>query len=100
MEVLITTSFDENSDLNMTYLGRIDMTRASKIKAEEKRPISEQGYVVEKLIDSTECQILLDMGASKMFIVHVILFKIQIFTLVADVHIQKSENPSREWPVH
>ena len=42
-EVLSTTRFHENSDLSMTYLGRIDMTRASKIKAEEKFPISEQG---------------------------------------------------------
>ena len=28
-EVLCTTKFDENSDLSMTYLGRIDMTRLS-----------------------------------------------------------------------
>ena len=44
-EVLSTTRFDENSDLSTTYLGRIDMTRASKIRAEEKFPISEQGYM-------------------------------------------------------
>ena len=41
-----TTRFDENSDLSMTHFGRIDMTRASKIKAEEMFPISEQGYMV------------------------------------------------------
>ena len=35
-EVINTIRFDENSDLSMTYLGRIDITRASKIKAEEK----------------------------------------------------------------
>ena len=64
-EVISTTRFDENSDLSMTYLGRIDMTRASKIKAEEKFPISEQGYMVEKLLDGMECQILLDTGAGK-----------------------------------
>ena len=34
-EVLSTTKFDENSDLRTTYLGRIDMIRASKIKVEE-----------------------------------------------------------------
>ena len=43
------------------------MTRASKIKAEEKFPISGQGYTVEKLLDCTECQILLDTGAGKSF---------------------------------
>ena len=32
--------------------------RASKIKAEERFPISEQGYTVGKLLDDIECQIL------------------------------------------
>ena len=49
LEVINTTRFDESSDLSMTYLGRIDITRASKIKAEQKFPISEQGYMVGKL---------------------------------------------------
>ena len=62
-----TTRFDENSDLCMTYLGRKDMTRASRIKAEEKFPILEQGYIVGKYSDGTECQKLLDTGASKSF---------------------------------
>ena len=34
---------------------------------EERFPISEQGYMVGKLLDGTECQILLDRGASKSF---------------------------------
>ena len=34
--VISTTRFDENSDLSTTYLGRIDMSRAGKIKAEER----------------------------------------------------------------
>ena len=42
--------FDENSDLSTTYLGRIDMTRASKIKAEEKFPISKQRVYGRKAI--------------------------------------------------
>ena len=67
-EVLNTTKFDENSDLSMTYLGRTDMTRATKIKAEEKFSVSEQGYLIGKLLDSTEYQILLDTGASKSFV--------------------------------
>ena len=56
---------DGNSDLSMTYLGRRDMTRASKIKAEEKFPISQQRYMVGKILDGTECHILLDTKASK-----------------------------------
>ena len=66
LEVLSTTRFDESSDLSTTYLGRIDMTRASKMKVEEKFPISEQGYTIGKLLDGTGCQILLHM-ASKSF---------------------------------
>ena len=63
-EVISTTRFDENLDLSTTYLCRIDITRSSKIKAEEKFPISEQGCMIGKLLDGTECQILLDTGAS------------------------------------
>ena len=37
------------------------------IKVEERFPISEQGYTIWKLVDSTQCQILLDTGASKSF---------------------------------
>ena len=48
-------------------MGRIDKTRESKIKVEENIPISEQGYMIGKLLDGTECQTLLDTGASKSF---------------------------------
>ena len=34
---------------------------------EESFPISEHGYTSGKLLDGTECQLLLDMGASKSF---------------------------------
>ena len=44
-EILSTTRFDENSDLNMMYLGRINMGRGNQTTAEEKFPISEQGYM-------------------------------------------------------
>ena len=67
-EVLSTTKLGENSDLSTTYLGRIHMTKLDKIKAEEKFPISEQGYTVGKLLDGMECHILLDIGASKSFV--------------------------------
>ena len=66
-EVISTTRFDQNSDLSTTYLGRIYTTRASKIKAEEKFPISEQGYMIGRLLNVTECQILLDTGVRKSF---------------------------------
>ena len=36
LEVISTVRFDENSDLSTTYLGRIDMTRVSKIRVEKE----------------------------------------------------------------
>ena len=66
-KILSPMGFDENSDLSKTYLGKVHTTRASKMKEEGKFPISEQGYAVGKPLDGTECQILLDTGASKSF---------------------------------
>ena len=66
-EVVTTSRFDENVDLSMTYLGRIDMKREEVMKAEESFPISEQGFVMGKLMNGKECQILLDMRASKSY---------------------------------
>ena len=64
-EIVNTTRFNENSDLSMTYLGRSDKATNAKLKAEESLPISEHGFTSGKLLDGTECQLLLDIGASK-----------------------------------
>ena len=66
-EVVTTNRLDGNVDLSMTYLGRIDMEREEVMKAEERFPISEQGFVMGKLMNGEECQILLDTGASKSY---------------------------------
>ena len=66
-EILQATRFDESTDLSTTYLGKMDMTRDQIIKAEEKFPISGQGYTHCKLLDNTECNILIDTGVSKSF---------------------------------
>ena len=67
-EIVNTTRFDESLDLSMTYLGRSDRAKSDKLKAEESFPISEQGYTLGKLLDGTECQLLLDTDVSKSFI--------------------------------
>ena len=66
-EVVTTNRFDENVDLSTKYLGGIDMRREDKIKAEENFPISDQGFVMGKVLDGVECQILLDTGVSKSY---------------------------------
>ena len=66
-EMVYANKFNENSDISMTYLGQTKMTRDTKIKAEKKFPITGQGFASGKLLDRTECQILLDMGATNSY---------------------------------
>ena len=66
-EVITTNRFDENVDLSTTYLDKIGMKREDIMKAEENFPISEQGFVIGRILNEEECQILLDTCASKSF---------------------------------
>ena len=66
-EMVYTNKFNENSDLSMTYLGQAKMRRDTRIKAEERFPIAGQGFASGKLLDGMECQILLDTGATKSY---------------------------------
>ena len=66
-EMVYAKKFNENSDLSMTYLGQTEMMRDTKIKAEERFPITGQGFTSGKLLDGTECQILLGTGATKSY---------------------------------
>ena len=43
------------------------MTRDTRIRAEEQFPITGQGFASEKLLDDTECQILLGTGVTKSY---------------------------------
>ena len=65
-EIVSFNRFDENTDLSTTYLGRVDK-RDQQLKAEESFPISEHGYTSGKLLDGTECQLLLDTDVNKSF---------------------------------
>ena len=67
-DIVSSSRFDENSDISMTYLGRIGHEESqNKLKAEELFPISENGYTLGRLLDGTKCQLLLDTGTSKSF---------------------------------
>ena len=66
-EIVYANKFNESSDLSTTYLGQTKITRDTKIKAEERFPITSQGFATGKLMDNTECQILWDMGATKSY---------------------------------
>ena len=67
-EMVYANKFNENSDLSTMYLGQTKMMRDTKIKAEERFPITGQGFASGKLLDGTDCQILLDTGDTKSYI--------------------------------
>ena len=64
-KVISTDRFDEDTDLSTTYLGQVNMTRDTKVKAEESCPITARGYTEGQLLDGTDCEILIDTGTSK-----------------------------------
>ena len=78
-EMVYANKYNENSDLSMTYLGQIGMKRVTKIKAEERFPITGQWFASGKLLDGMECQILLDTGATKSYMLK--LYYLQCKTL-------------------
>ena len=98
--MLCITKFDENSGLSTTYLGRINMTRLDKIKAKEKFPISEQGYTPVKILDGMECQILLDMGASKSFMSRSHYLRCESLHSLPKFPSKTLKNSSRKWSIH
>ena len=53
-EIDHSNRFDEDTDLSTTYLGQMDMTRDTEVKAKENFPITAHGYTKGKLLDGTE----------------------------------------------
>ena len=82
----------------MTYLGTVNMGRENKIIAEEQFPISEQGYTTVKLLDSTECQLLFDMGASKSFMSKLLYLHCKSLHSLPKFA-SKTQDPSRKWTI-
>ena len=66
-EMVYANMCNENSDLSMMYLGHTKMMRDTKIKAEERFPVTGQRFGSGKLLDGMDCQILLDTGATKSY---------------------------------
>ena len=66
-EVISTDKFDEDTDLSSTYLGQVDMARSTEVKAEESFPMTARGYTKGQLLDGTDCEVLIDRGASKSY---------------------------------
>ena len=74
LEIVSVTRFNENSDLSTTYSGRIDKGSNSKFQAVESFSISEHGYTSGKLLDGTECQLLLGHRCKQVIYVQIIFY--------------------------
>ena len=58
-EVISSNRFDEDTDPSTTYLGQVDMSRKTEVKAEESFTMNVAGHTRGELIDGTECEILI-----------------------------------------
>ena len=68
LDVMYIAQYDENSDTGTKYLGMPKMRRQNESKAEHKTPRTEDCYIPSKVLDGTDCKILLDTGASRSFV--------------------------------
>ena len=67
-DIVSSSRFNENSGISTTYLDKIECKEGKdKLKVEESFPISENVYILGRLLDGTKCQLLLDTGTSKSF---------------------------------
>ena len=78
-EIVSSNRFDQNTDLSTTYLGQTDMTRDTEVKAEENFSITAQGYTKGKILDGTECSILVETGMSKSYMLKSYFMRCKIF---------------------
>ena len=67
VEVISTNRFDEDTYLSTTFLGQVDMSRKTEVKAEESFAMNAAGHTRGELLDGTECEILIDTDVSKSY---------------------------------
>ena len=66
-EIISTNRFDEDTDISTTYLGQVNMSRKTEVRAEESFAMNAAGHTREELLDGTVCEILIDTGTSKSY---------------------------------
>ena len=92
-DILSTTKFVENSDLSTTYLGTVDITRASTIKPERKIPnirtrvYSRKAIGQHRMSDTIGIQEL----ANHLYLNHIICIENHL------IHCQNSHPKHREY---
>ena len=74
------------------------MTRNTRIKAEERFLITGQGFASGKLLDGTECQILLDTGATKSYMSKSYYLRCKTLHALPKFS-SNTQNSSRKWTI-
>ena len=97
-EMVYANKFNEISVLSMTYLGWTEMTRDTKIKAEEIFPITCQGFASAKLLDGMECQILLDTGVTKSYMLKLYYFGARLY-MHCPILFKYPKNSGGKWTI-
>ena len=67
------------------------------MKAEESFPIPEQGFVMERILNGEECQILLDMGASKSYMSKSYYLRCKALHVFPKFALKHTQNSGRKW---
>ena len=75
------------------------MTRSTRIKAEERFPITGQEFASGKLLDGTECQILLRHRCYKVLHVKIVLSAMQNSTCITKILFKHTKNTSGKWTI-
>ena len=100
-DIMSSSRFDESSNINTTYLGRVEHRESQdKLKEEESFPISENGYTLGRLLDGMKCQLLLDMGASKSFMSKPYYMHCISLHILPKFATTTQITTSRKWTVH
>ena len=95
-EMVYANKFNENSHLSATYLGQAKMMRDTNIKAEQRFPITGQGFASGKLLDGTE---FVRQRCYKIVHVKILLSSMQNSTCTTKILFQYPENSSGKWTI-
>ena len=62
-----TNRFDEDTDLSTSYLGQVNMSGDTEVRAEERLPFTARVYTRGELLGGANGEILIDTGTSKSY---------------------------------
>ena len=79
--------------ISTTYLGQVDMTRNTEVKAEENFLITARGYIGGQLPDGTDCDVLI-YRSKQVIHVQIIFPAMQVTAHDAKIYLYNKKNSS------